>query len=157
MNGDQLAQRFTPLAKAITGRILRATPLATADDVYSDALMGLAKAIDQLDETRPMGMQVRFIEQKIWNECLHGRRSRARARRRNGWPDDIPDIPVSGVFGFVDAAVALKRLPVSEQPVVVLAGLGFSQDEIACRLGVSQMTVSRRLRQARKQLEREDK
>lgn len=158
MDADKLAKQFTPLARSITRRVLRETPLAHRDEVYSDALLGLAKAIDKLDESRPVGMQVRFIEQKIWTECFHGRRSRARGDRRNGYAGEIPDVEVIDPIGDqLDSECVLRCLPVSEQEVIVLCGAGFSQDETARILGVSQMTVSRRLRQARKQLERETK
>lgn len=85
----------------------------------------------------------------------------ARERRALGedLDDGLPD-PGAGPLHHAEAAqrrqdlvAAVRRLPLGQRQVVVLALEGFSQREIGDALGVEENTVAQRLSRARRQLQ----
>jgi RNA polymerase sigma factor (sigma-70 family) len=165
-----LAERYIPLARKIAARATRRYE-HDRDEVLSDALYGLVKATTRVHPDVPFGP---YARKWIEGEIMRGRQHRSGVRadvqtklrpasldaltHEDGKPlvETLPDRRELSPF---DAAVGselwerVDRLPAKQRMAVRLTyQWDLSQTEIASRLGVSQMQVSRLLGKAREQL-----
>lgn len=146
----ELADWHLPTARKLAWKAVRAHRLRY-EEAYSDALLGLAKALHADAGEQATG----FMHFQI----LHGSRDRVRATRRNGLAIiDVPDRadPAPEPHVYAERAElwrAVDELPTLErQSIRLYYQYGLTQDEVAHRIGVSQMHVSRLLSQGRNRL-----
>lgn len=153
-----LAEQFAPVARSIARREVAKHGISY-DDVYSDALYGLAVAIHRRLPGKPFAAYARSCME---GSVLHGKRDRAGRYRKAPRPElvDLDDCIVSepgpGPYEQVSGRELWRRVDQLDTRSRLLVRLyyqwDFSQDELAPLIGVSQMQVSRLLRQARESL-----
>jgi RNA polymerase sigma-70 factor, ECF subfamily len=121
---------------------------AAARDVCHDVFVEVLRARPVWAPPSPMGWLYTTVTNKCLNRLRSGRRF-ARALRAQTPPSPLaPELPL---------AILLRDLPERLQEIAVYYGLDeMSQEEIALVLGVSQKTVSNRIREIRARLEGND-
>jgi RNA polymerase sigma-B factor len=155
-----LIERHLPLVRSIARRYAGAEPL---DDLAQVGAIGLIKAADRFDEGRGVAFGA-YAAPFIAGEIRHHLRDRCapvRVPRRlqaqgvrvtavelEQADGPEPD-PMVGAHDRIALGAALRSLQPQERRVVLLRYLeDLSQDQIARRIGLSQVHVSRTLRTA---------
>lgn len=175
---DELAREYEPLAYAMAARACRRHRLPF-DVVFSDAMWGLAKAIRRCTPGRPLAP---YASSVIAGEILHGIRDRVGQRSAHERGEALVEsVPLDGdvrrrdvepleerypqqltspdhaamVADTVSLWAAVATLPAAEQEMIRLTyRTDLPQTQIAERMGVNQMAVSRGLARAYASLQR---
>src|SRR6476661_5475060 len=129
---EELVERFLPLARQLARRYQRTNePL---DDLMQVASVGLVKAIDRFDPSRGTAFST-YAVPTILGELK-------RYFRDSGWAVHVPR-------GMQERVM---KLDTAAQELHLRFGEDLTQSEIAERIGVSQMHVSRLIRRSLAQL-----
>jgi len=157
---EQIESRL-PLVRAIARRY--ATAGEPLEDLVQIGAIGLIKAVDRYDTDRGVALDV-YAVPAIAGEIRHHLRDRCeplRVPRRqradgvrvqsvslDGVAGPVAD-PMAGAPDRIALGTALRTLPPRERRIVLLSFVGdLSQAQIAARVGLSQVHVSRLLRAA---------
>ena len=163
----QLIERHLPLVRAVARRFAGREEL---DDLVQVGSIGLIKAVDRFDAGYGVSFAA-FATPAIAGEIRHHLRDRSapvRVPRRlqaegvRVTAVDLDNVaepasdPVGEAHDRLAVVAALRRLHPRERQVVQLRyGEDLSQAQIAARIGLSQVHVSRTLRQALLRLQAE--
>lgn len=142
-----LAERLELVARQVAFR------REDIDDARQDAWVGALRAVRTWDPEGGMAfLDWLTFKGRVWAQQQRDREPRragTRAGRVTFWAD-LPDAVSrdDDPTDRVAAVAALEQLPEPRRFAVVAAAYGWTQTEIAAELGVSQMTISRWLRDA---------
>jgi RNA polymerase sigma-B factor len=157
---EQIESRL-PLVRSIARRY--ATAGEPLEDLVQIGAIGLIKAVDRYDTDRGVALDV-YAVPAIAGEIRHHLRDRCeplRVPRRqradgvrvqtvglDGVAGPVAD-PMAGAPDRIALGAALRTLPPRERRIVLLSFVGdLSQAQVADRIGLSQVHVSRLLRAA---------
>jgi DNA-directed RNA polymerase specialized sigma24 family protein len=136
---ERLYQRYGAVVCQRARRLLGDEQLAR--DVCHDVFVQILRARPAWNPVSPVG----WLYTTTTNCCLNLLRGQRRWRRA---ATDHPPVPVTA--GDLPLGALFRDIPERLQEIAIYYGLeGMSQDEIALVLGISQKTVSNRIRELR--------
>lgn len=144
MTESEHAEQWLPLARKIAWDTVNRWQWVDFDDAYSDAMLGLVKAI-RSHKANPQYERLNYpyLHKMITGECCHGARARARAIRRASAAVEHGRRFSHQHVDDTDARDWLTNLPERERQVATLSAAGFTQHEIGRAMGVHRSGICR--------------